>query len=66
MIEIKKLHTEYITDDKGNKKSVILPIDDFQELLEDIEDLAAVAERRNEATISHEELLRELKENGII
>ncbi|MFW5861693.1 MAG: hypothetical protein ACOCWZ_05530 [Spirochaetota bacterium] len=66
MIDIKKLHTEYITDDKGNKKSVILPIDDFQELLEDIEDLAAVAERRNEATTSHEELLRELKENGII
>jgi hypothetical protein len=66
MIDIKKLHTEYITDDKGNKKSVILPIDDFQELLEDIEDLAAVVERRNEATISHEELLRELKENGII
>ncbi len=66
MINIKNLHPEYITDDKGNKKSVILPIDDFQDLLEDIEDLAAVAERRNETTVSHEELLRELKKNGII
>lgn len=66
MINIKNLHPEYITDDKGNKKSVILPIDDFQDLLEDIEDLAAMAERRNETTVSHEELLRELKKNGII
>jgi hypothetical protein len=45
---------------------VILPIGEFQELLEDIEDLAMVAERRKEPTISHEQLITELKRDGII
>ena len=38
----------------------------FEELMEDLEDLAVVAERRDEGTISHEELIKELKANGII
>lgn len=33
---------------KGKKISVILPLETYQELLEDLEDLAAVSERRNE------------------
>lgn len=61
MINIKDLNPEYITDDKGNKKSVIISIADFQELLEDIEDLAAIAERRSEPCISHEDFLKELR-----
>ena len=47
-------------------KNLILPISQFRELLEDIKDLAAVAERRNEPTISHEEFLAELKKDGLI
>lgn len=62
----KRLHPEFIIDEKGNKKSVILTIDDYNELLEDIEDLAAVAERRDEPTISHEEFVKELKKDGLI
>jgi hypothetical protein len=45
---------------------VILPIEEFQQLMEDIEDLAAVAERREEPTIPHEQLLVELRENGLL
>jgi len=51
---------------KEEKKSIILPISKFQELLEDIEDLAAVAERRDEGTIPHMEFLAELKSDGLI
>ncbi len=51
---------QYITDTNGQKLSVILPITDYLELLEDLEDLAAIAERRNETTVSLEEVLREL------
>jgi phosphate starvation-inducible protein PhoH len=47
---------EFITDIDGNKKAVILQIDEFNEMLEDIEDLAATIERREEDTISHEEV----------
>ena len=66
MIRIQDLHPEYVTDERGNRKSVILPFSDFQELIEDIEDLAAIAERRNEPTVSHEEILKELRNDGLI
>ena len=38
----------------------------FEELLEDIEDLAAIAERREEPTIPHDELIKKLKLDGIV
>ncbi|MBT62206.1 MAG: hypothetical protein CML13_03245 [Puniceicoccaceae bacterium] len=57
---------QFITDDKGEKKSVILNINDYQSLMEEIEDLAACAERRNEGTIPHEDFLKELKEDGLL
>jgi hypothetical protein len=66
MLDVKHLELEYVTNREGDKTAVILPINRFQELMEDIEDLAAVAERREEPTISHEQLLAELKEDGLI
>jgi hypothetical protein len=38
----------------------------FKRCLEDIEDLAAAAERRDEPTISHDELLAGLKRDGLL
>ena len=55
-----------MTNQAGEKTAVILPIDEFEELLEDLQDLAIVAERRDERSISHEELLAELKRDGLI
>ena len=43
-----------------------MPIEQYERLLEDLEDLAAVAERRNEPTISHEDLVAELKRDGLL
>ena len=61
-----QLHVQYITDDVGQRTAVILPIDDFEELLEDLDDLAALAERRDELTVSHEAVLASLKQDGLI
>ena len=66
MIELHDLHPEYITDQRGEKKSVILPISEFEELIEDIEDLAAIIERREEPTTSHQDFIASLKEDGLI
>ena len=66
MLDIKNLKIEYITNREGEKTAVIVPIDNFDELMEDIEDLAAVAERREEPTISHDQLVAELKQDGLI
>ncbi|MEW6680429.1 MAG: hypothetical protein AB1297_05375 [bacterium] len=66
MLDLKQLKLQYITTDSGEKTAVVLPLTEFRELLEDIEDLAIVAERRDEPTISHEELVGELKQDGLI
>ncbi|HEX5807604.1 MAG TPA: hypothetical protein VFY25_02990 [Anaerolineales bacterium] len=61
---IRDLQAQYITDEKGNKTAVILPIEEFEELLEDLQDLAILAERRDEPTVPHEELVARLKRDG--
>jgi hypothetical protein len=66
MLDLKQLEVQYVTNQSGQKTAVILPITEFQELIEDIEDLAAVAERRDEPTVSHEDLIVELKRDGLI
>lgn len=58
-----QFHPEYVTDSDGNKKAVILPIAEYEELLEDLQDLAIAAQRKNEPTISHEQLLAELNKD---
>jgi PHD/YefM family antitoxin component YafN of YafNO toxin-antitoxin module len=63
---LKELDLQYITDDTGQKTAVILKLADFEELMEDLEDLAVVAERRDETTVSHETLLSELRRDGIL
>ena len=60
------MSTQYVTDDKGKKTAVLLPIEKYEKLLEDLEDLAAIAERRSEPTISHDELIEELKRDGLL
>ena len=42
----------------------MLPLAEYQELLEDLEYLARVAERRDEPTITHDELIARLKAVG--
>jgi len=54
----------YVTDAKGVRKGVVLSLSRYRRLLEDLHDLAAVAERRDEPTISFEEMKRRLKRSG--
>ena len=56
---------QYVTNEKGRKTAVLLPIDDYEKLLEDLDDLAVIAERRGEETIPHEEFKRTVKRNGL-
>jgi len=57
---------QYLTDARGERTAVVLPISDYEKLLEDLEDLAVVAERRDEVTIPHEQFISELKRDGIL
>jgi len=42
------------------RTAVVLPISDYEKMLEDLDDLAVVAERRDEPTIPHEQFVSEL------
>ena len=66
MIDLSELRTQYITNESGERVSVILPMVDFNALMEDLEDLAAVAERRDEPTVSHQQLVDKLKQDGLL
>jgi hypothetical protein len=60
------LHPQYITDDSGDKVSVIIGMQEFENMLEDIEDLTAIADRKDEETTSHDKFLEELRADGTL
>lgn len=64
MEEAKKIH--YITDEQGNKHSVVLPVETYEEMLEDIQDLVSVAERRDEDLVSLDDIVKNLKADGLL
>lgn len=66
MVDLKQLDVQYVTNQIGEKTAVILSLASFRELIEDLEDLAMAAERRDEPTFSHQELLNELKQDGLL
>ncbi|MBI4672139.1 MAG: hypothetical protein HY741_10795 [Chloroflexi bacterium] len=57
---------QYVIDTKGKKLSVILSLERYERLMQDLHDLAVVAERRDEQPISLEEMKRRLKKDGIL
>nr|MDO8077869.1 hypothetical protein [Candidatus Freyarchaeota archaeon] len=61
LVDDSKYHAQYIVDEEGRRTAVILPIEEYEQLLEDLHDLAVIAERRDEATVSFEEVKERLK-----
>ncbi|OGU17466.1 MAG: hypothetical protein A2X61_08870 [Ignavibacteria bacterium GWB2_35_12] len=57
---------QYIISPKGKKTAVVIPLKHYEEMLEDLHDLAVIAERKDEPTISLDELKKRLKKNGLI
>ncbi len=57
---------QYVVDADGKKTAVILSLERYRELMEDVHDLAVVAERRDEKSIDLSEMKRRLKDNGLV
>lgn len=66
MGKVKEPQAEYIVDKKGHKKSVILPIEEYEKLLEDLNDLGAAAMRKDEPSIPWEKVKKRLKDDGLL
>ena len=50
----------YVLDNEGKKTDVILSAKDYDRLLEDLHDLAVLADRRDEIAISMDEMKKRL------
>ena len=61
-----KIQEQFLIDQNGKKTAVVLPVEDYERLLEDLHDLSVVAERRQESTLSFNELKRRLQTDGLI
>ncbi len=66
MGKVKEPATTYVVDKQGKKTAVILPIEKYEELLEDLEDLAVIASRKTEPTYDWDNLKKKLKRDGIL
>lgn len=53
--------TKFLTDKKGKKIAAVIPIKEYEEMMEDLIDLAAIVERRNDETIPWEQVKKELE-----
>jgi hypothetical protein len=57
---------QFIVNAKGKRTGVVLSLSQYQKLIEDLHDLAVVAERRDEISVPINELKRRLKKDGLI
>ena len=57
---------KFVFDRTGKPKGVVLSMRRYRRLLEDLHDLAVVAERRSEKAVSLSALTRRLREDGVI
>ncbi|MBA3442715.1 MAG: hypothetical protein H0T92_22915 [Pyrinomonadaceae bacterium] len=55
---------QYITNEEGQKTAVILPIEDYEELMEDLHLSRVARESRNEERIPWEQIKDELVSEG--
>jgi hypothetical protein len=57
---------QFIVNAKGKRTGVVLSLSQYQKLIEDLHDLAVVAERRDEKPVPINELKRRLRKDGLI
>jgi len=56
----------YVMNPQGQRIAVLLSMDVYQELLDDLEDMAAIIERQDEPLIDHAVVMAELKADGLL
>ncbi|HYH83967.1 MAG TPA: hypothetical protein VEX60_00705 [Pyrinomonadaceae bacterium] len=56
-------HVQFVTDGEGNKTAVILPIDEYEEMLEDLHMGQVARESKDEPSRPFADLVEELHAN---
>jgi len=65
-MKVKDLKVQYIINSDGEKTAVVLSLETFQALIENINKLATLVERHNEPTVSYVAMVAELAEQTLL
>lgn len=57
---------QFIVNAKGKKTGVVLSLRQYRKLMEDLHDLAVIAERRKEKPVAFDEFKRHLRKDGLL
>ena len=57
---------QFVVDTEGKRTAVLLSVNQYEKLLEDLHDLAIIAERRDEAPVTFADMKRRLEEDGLV
>ena len=57
---------QFVVNSEGKKTGVLLSVEQYEKLLEDLHDLSVIAARRDEKPITLEEMKRRLQQDGLI
>ena len=55
----------FLVDDKGHKQDVVIDVESYREMMEDIADLRGIAERKNNPKVSVAQCVLRLKKHGL-
>jgi hypothetical protein len=66
MPKVKEPSATYIIDKKGKKTTIILPIEHNEQLMEDLEDVSAIASRKNDPAVPWDTVKRRLRKSGLL
>jgi hypothetical protein len=65
-MNVKEPTPQYPVNQKGEKEFFVLPVRQYNELIEDLYDLALMDERKNEPRISYKAFVGGLKKDGLL
>jgi hypothetical protein len=60
------LRGRYVTDRTGKRTGAVLSLKRYSRLMEDLHDLAAVAERRDEKPVTADDMKKRLHKRGLL
>ena len=60
------LRGRYVTDQKGKRTGVVISLKRYSRLMEDLHDLAVVAERRNAKPVTADDMMKRLQKRGLL
>ena len=63
------LHPEYVVDDKDKRKAVVLPMEEWEKVIDELEELEDLrlydaAKQKSEAVIPFEDAVREIEQDN--